>query len=83
VFYPVSVLPKVLQVFSRLIPASYVFESMRAILTGRQLHPAEVTFYLLIGFILAFIYLLLAYFFFIRVYRYNLRQGTIGRFNIE
>jgi ABC-2 type transport system permease protein len=83
VFYPVSTLPKVLQVFSRMIPASYVFESMRAILTGRQLHPAEVTLYLLVGFILAFIYLLLAYIFFIKVYHYNLRQGTIGRFNIE
>jgi len=81
VFYPVSTLPKFLQIFSKIIPASYVFESMRAILAGGLF--SGLTINLLIGLGLAFIYLLLTYFFFIRVYRYNLKHGTIARFNIE
>ena len=81
VFYPVSTLPKFLQTFSKIIPASYVFESMRAILAGGLFSGLAIN--LLIGLGLAFIYLLLTYFFFIRVYRYNLKHGTIARFNIE
>ena len=89
VFYPVSTLPKALQIFSKIIPASYVFESMRAILTaslgaGSSASSGQaLTINLLIALALAFTYLLLTYFFFIRVYRYNLKHGTIARFNIE
>jgi len=89
VFYPISTLPKFLQIFSRVIPASYVFESMRAILAASLgTSPSTgsgqaLTINLFIGFGLAFTYLLLTYFFFIRVYRYNLKHGTIARFNIE
>lgn len=89
VFYPVSTLPKVLQIFSKIIPASYVFESMRAILaTSLGAVPSSgsvqaLTMNLLIALALSLTYLLLTYFFFIRVYRYNLKHGTIARFNIE
>jgi len=82
VFYPISTLPSFLRVFSRVIPASYVFESMRAIVTT-GLFSTPLAIRLLISLGLAFTYLLLAYFFFVRVYRYNLKHGTIGRFNIE
>lgn len=82
VFYPVSNLPDFLQIFSRVIPASYVFESMRAILTG-EFFSSKLAIYLCIGLALSCIYLLMTYFFFIRVYRYNLKHGTIARFNIE
>jgi ABC-2 type transport system permease protein len=82
VFYPVSNLPNFLRIFSRVIPASYVFESMRAILE-RQLFSGSLVIYLCIGLALSCTYLLVTYFFFIRVYRYNLKQGTIARFNIE
>ena len=82
VFYPISNLPKFLQAFSKVIPASYVFESMRAILVGRLITDGLIT-NLFIGFGLAFTYLLLTYFFFIRVYHYNLKHGTIARFHIE
>ncbi|MEW9528114.1 ABC transporter permease [Microbispora sp. NPDC049125] len=34
VFYPVSVLPPVLRTISSLVPATHVFEGMRAVLTG-------------------------------------------------
>ena len=82
VFYPISTLPSFLQVFSKAIPASYVFESMRAIVTtGLFSTPLAIRLFISLG--LAFTYLLLTYFFFIRVYRYNLKHGTIGRFNIE
>ena len=81
VFYPVSILPKFLQYLSKVIPASYVFESMRAILTTGLF--TGLTMNLIISLVLAFTYLLLVYFFFIRVYRYNLKNGTIARFNIE
>jgi ABC-2 type transport system permease protein len=37
VFYPVSVLPLAMQWIARLVPASYVFEGMRAVLAGRPL----------------------------------------------
>lgn len=86
VFYPVSTLPKFLQYFSKIIPASYVFESMRAILMGGLISGDPSTSLgtsLFIGFGLAFTYLLLTYFYFIRVYHYNLKHGTIARFHIE
>jgi ABC-type polysaccharide/polyol phosphate export permease len=82
VFYPVSNLPSFLRIFSRAIPASYVFESLRAILT-RESFSGELVIYLCTGLALSCIYLLVTYFFFIRVYRYNLKHGTIARFNIE
>jgi ABC-2 type transport system permease protein len=82
VFYPVSNLPNFLRIFSRVIPASYVFESMRAILAG-GLFSSRLVIYLCIGLALSCIYLLVTYFFFIRVYHYNLKHGTIARFNIE
>ncbi|MBN2292530.1 MAG: ABC transporter permease [Pirellulales bacterium] len=82
VFYPVSNLPKFLRVVSRVLPASYVFESMRAILMNR-LFPGRLVIYLCIGLALSCAYLLVTYFFFVRVYRYNLKHGTIARFNIE
>ena len=82
VFYPVSNLPNFLRIFSRVIPASYVFESMRAIL-AHGLFSSRLVIYLCIGLALSCTYLLVTYFFFIRVYRYNLKHGTIARFNIE
>ena len=82
VFYPISTLPNVLQYFSKMIPASYVFESMRAILTA-GLFSTGLIISLFIALGLSFTYLLLTYFYFIRVYRYNLKHGTIARFNIE
>ena len=37
VFYPVTVLPVAMQWIAHLVPASYVFEGMRAVLAGRPL----------------------------------------------
>jgi ABC-2 type transport system permease protein len=82
VFYPVSSLPGVLQVIARLIPASYVFESMRAILAGLPLSGTLLA-NLLIGFGLAVVYLFITYRFFIAIYRRNLKLGTIAKFDVE
>ncbi|MDD2731522.1 MAG: ABC transporter permease, partial [Candidatus Portnoybacteria bacterium] len=73
VFYPLSVLPVGMQMISKLIPASYVFESMRAIINSGAFS-GQMAINLFLGFALASIYLLLAYIFFVKIYRYNLRE---------
>jgi len=79
VFYPISTLPLTLRIFSRLIPASYVFDNMRRILANGTYSGTS----LLIGAALALIYLSITYRFFIYIYRYNLKTGAIARFNAE
>lgn len=82
VFYPVATLPGVLQIISRLIPASYVFESVRSLIsTG--IFSSALWFNLLIGFVLALVYLFLAYKFFMKIYSHNLKTGAIPRFSAE
>ena len=82
VYYPISTLPSSLQLLSKIIPASYVFESMRKLLvTGT--FSSDLAWNLAIGFVLAIIYLLITYSFFIRVYKHNLNSGGIAKFNAE
>ena len=82
VFYPISTLPMGLQIFSKLIPASYVFEGIRSILAGTALS-ADLLSGFLIGCFLAFAYLFIAYKIFVAVYRKNLKTGAIARFSAE
>ena len=82
VFYPISTLPAALRAFSAIIPPSYVFESMRSILTTGTF-PANLASNLVIGALLAVIYLLITSRFFVRIYRKNLISGNIARFNAE
>jgi ABC-2 type transport system permease protein len=79
VFYPLSTLPAWMRVISRVLPPSYVFEGMRAILS-RQ--PAPLGF-LAIGAGLAVLDIVLACWFFGRVYRYTVRTGLIARYSAE
>jgi ABC-2 type transport system permease protein len=79
VFYPLSTLPQWMQWASHLLPPSYVFESMRAILSG---HPVP-GWSLLISAALAGIYLGLACLFFARIYRRAVRTGLIARYSAE
>ena len=79
VFYPLSTLPPWMRAFSRILPPSYVFEGMRAIVAG---HAASVTD-LVIGFALAVLYILLACWFFTRIYRHAVRTGLIARYSAE
>ena len=82
VFYPIATLPNGFQIFSKLIPSTYVFESLRIILqNGTWSNQIGVNIF--IGTALAFIYLALMYGFFIKIYRRNLKHGSISRFNAE
>lgn len=79
VFYPVSTLPRWMQAISRLLPPSYVFENMRAIVRGE--HPSISA---LIGSaLLAGSYVLLAFLVFNGVYKTALKTGLIARYSAE
>ena len=82
VYYPISTLPASLRAFSRLFPPSYVFESMRSIVTTGTF-PDDLIANLCIGALLAVIYLWMTSLFFIHIYRKNLKSGNIARFNAE
>ena len=79
VFYPLSTLPAWMQAVARLLPASYVFEGMRAIVSGGPVSPAALA----AGASLAALYVLLAGWFFLRVYRKAVRTGLIARYSAE
>lgn len=79
VFYPLSTLPQWMQTISYLLPPAYVFESVRAIVSGRT-YPG---IYLIAGMGLDVLYILLAYLFFSRTYRHAVRTGLIARYSAE
>jgi ABC-2 type transport system permease protein len=79
VFYPISVLPHWMQWIAALLPPSYVFEGLRAIVQGESIRYAALVW----GIILALGYILLAYWFFTRVYRHAVRSGLIARYSAE
>ena len=79
VFYPVTILPRWMRYIARILPPSYVFENMRAIVRGGSA-PGRG---LVAAMVLAAIYILLACWFFIRVYRYAVRTGLIARYSAE
>ena len=79
VFYPIATLPRLMQFVSKLLPPSYVFEGLRAIISGRAVPGAS----LLWGACLSVVYLLLACWFFTRVYRHAVRTGILARYSAE
>jgi ABC-2 type transport system permease protein len=79
VFYPLAALPRWMQYPARLLPPSWVFESMRRQIAGQR--PAASD--LLVGGGLAVAALLLAVWFFMRIYRYVVRTGLIARYSAE
>ncbi len=79
VFYPLSILPPWMQHVACLLPPSYVFEGMRGILAG-GVTPALM---LALGAALAAAYVMLACWFFARVYRYAVRTGLLARYSAE
>jgi ABC-2 type transport system permease protein len=82
VYYPVSTLPLPLNIMSHIIPASYVFEGARNILANHA-SSHDVWLTLGIAFLLSFAWLLLGYWVFLRVYKHNLRNGSLARFSAE
>ena len=79
VFYPIAVLPLWAQGIARALPPTYVFESLRAVLSGEPI----VWSGLVVGFVLSILYLVLTGWFFVRIYRWALRTGAISRFGSE
>jgi ABC-2 type transport system permease protein len=79
VYYPLSTLPSWLRWISRLLPPSYVFEGMRGVVAGHGVNTA------LLGaaFVLAIVYILLAYWVFARVFRHAVKTGLLARYSAE
>lgn len=82
VFFPISTLPEWMRVFAMFIPASYIFEALRAIITiGNYNH--TIIHGLIISALLSLAYILATSLFFLHVYHRNLKEGNISRFNAE
>lgn len=79
VFYPLSTMPLWMQYISHILPPSYVFEGIRAIVGGGTF-PAWL---LAIGIGLSIIYIFVAYAVFTRVYKRAIRTGLIARYSAE
>ena len=79
VFYPLSVLPGWMQAVAKVLPPSYVFEGMRAVVAGKGAPFGLLAW----GVGLAGVYILLACVFFWSVYRYAIKTGLIARYSAE
>jgi ABC-2 type transport system permease protein len=79
VYYPLSTLPAWMRDVGYVLPPSYVFEGMRALVNGGAFSGSS----LLIGGTLAIVQVLLASYFFARVFRYTVRTGLLARYSAE
>ncbi len=79
VFYPLATLPAWMRAISRVLPPSYVFEAMRAVVAGRSPSPAALAW----GAGLALAEIVLAGWVFARVHRHAVRTGLIARYSAE
>jgi ABC-2 type transport system permease protein len=79
VFYPISTLPHWMQYIGKLLPVSYVFEGLRTILSGGTVPVTP----LLVGSGLGIAYVLLACWFFKRVFQHAVRTGILVRYSAE
>jgi ABC-2 type transport system permease protein len=79
VFYPIATLPAWMQGVAHLLPASYVFEGLRAIAGGRDFPAVSLVW----GGGLAIAYILAAFALFLGIYRHAMRTGLIARYSAE
>jgi ABC-2 type transport system permease protein len=79
VFYPLSTLPQWMQWVAHALPPAYVFEGMRNLLHGGGF-PAVL---LMQGVAIAATELLLAAYYYGRVYRHAVRTGLLARYSAE
>jgi ABC-2 type transport system permease protein len=79
VFYPLSVLPPWMQWVAHALPAPYVFEGMRSLLNGHGFQGMQLAQ----GALIAAAELLLAEYFYARVYRHAVRSGLLARYSAE
>ena len=73
VFYPVSALPYGLQIVSRLLPSSYVFEGMRTVIAGGEVLSSN----LLMAFLTNTAYVVLSLLFFYGMFARAKRRGLL------
>jgi ABC-2 type transport system permease protein len=79
VFYPVATLPAWMQAVSRVLPPSWVFEALRALLSGGPVSWPSLGWAAL----LAVADVLIAGWVFARVHRHAVRTGLIARYSAE
>ncbi len=79
VYYPLATLPAWMRAVGYLLPPSYVFEGMRALVKGEPFSGTA----LLWGGGLAVLEMLLAGYFFARVFRHTVRTGLLARYSAE
>jgi ABC-2 type transport system permease protein len=79
VFYPVATLPGWMQAVARLLPPSYVFEGMRAVVAGGPVDGALLA----TGGALAILLVVLAGWLFARTHRHCVRSGLLARYSAE
>jgi ABC-2 type transport system permease protein len=79
VFYPIATLPWWMQAISRILPPSYVFEGMRAIVRGARWNMSG----LVIAVVLSLLYIAAAGIFFRHVFRVAVRTGLLARYSAE
>ncbi len=79
VFYPLSTLPAWMRAVSRLLPPSYVFEAVRAIVAGAPVPAGGLA----LGAGLAALDIVLASWVFGRVYSHAVRTGLLARYSAE
>lgn len=75
IYFPLDMLPGFMQPISRLIPTTYVFESMRGLILDQSVHLPDM----MMSFGLNLLYLSLMIVFFVKSFEYSRRLG-LGRF---
>ena len=76
VYFPLAILPTFLKPISYMLPTTYVFESMRALLNGGSVQPL----YMVLCFGLNILYLFLSLKWFVKQFKVSMNLG-LGRFN--
>ncbi|MGA3157381.1 MAG: ABC transporter permease [Steroidobacteraceae bacterium] len=79
VFYPLSTLPHWMRLIGELMPASYVFEGLRAAVAGKPFDAASLS----VGAGLALLYLAISGWVFGWVFRHVVRSGLLARYSAE
>ena len=79
VYYPISTLPAWMQMMAKILPPTYVFESLRSLVANG--HASLDNF--LWGFGLSTIYILLASWLFNQTFKHALNTGLIARYSAE
>ena len=79
VLYPIDILPGWMQTVSRVLPPSYVFDSLRAIVRGGEANWTALAG----GVVLAIMYVIGACYLFTLMYKRAVRTGLIARYTAE